>query len=77
MLLRFQMQTPVLLGRLAVPFLNSLRILEKGTAFLLEFSESYQLFFQIGRSIRELDALRCSGFFCFQKVFILRIDRSE
>ena len=49
----------------------------KGHRFLLEFSESYQLFFQIGRSIRELDALRCSGFFCFQIVFILRIDRSE
>ena len=32
-------------------FLNSLRILEKGTAFLLEFSENYQFYLQTGRSI--------------------------
>ena len=32
---------------LAVPFLNSQRILEKGTALLLEFSESYQFYFAI------------------------------
>ena len=41
------MYTSMLLGKYAVPFLNSWRILEKGTVFLLEFSENYQLYFAI------------------------------
>ena len=48
-----------------------------GTAFFMKFSESYQFIFRTSRSIRERLALRYSGFFYFQKVFILRIDWSE
>ena len=30
-----------------MPFLNSQRILEKGTAFFIKFSENYQFIFEI------------------------------
>ena len=71
MLLRFQMQTPVLLGKLAVPFLDSWRILEKGTVFLLEFSGNYQFCFAIKPEYPGAYRLSDAPAFLFSEIYHL------
>ena len=71
MLLQFRMQTPVLSDKLAVPFLNSRRILEKGTVFLLEFSENYQFCFAIKPECPGAYRLSDAPAFLFSEIYHL------
>ena len=72
------MQTPVLLSKFAVPFLNSLGILKKGTAFLLVFSESYQFIYADRPEHRRVRMLSdAPAFFVIRKDLFIQIDGRE